>query len=156
MSSPHGTDGHGPALAVSVALERDGKYLLVLRANPPAQHMYAFPGGRVDPGETLEFAALRELEEETGLKAANPRAFATFDLPSREPDGQLSSHFLLTVFLADDPGGEAQALDDAKAVGWFTPDEIRRLHAPDSMTTCMDMLASPGSTGATSQPGGTD
>ncbi|MCY0095776.1 NUDIX hydrolase [Hoeflea ulvae] len=131
----------GPALAVSVALERDGRYLLVLRANPPAQNMYAFPGGRVDPGEALETAALRELEEETGLKASNPRPFATFDLPSRQPDGSVAAHFLLTVFVADDPGGEPQALDDAKAVGWFSPEEIRSLHAPQSMVECIDMLA---------------
>jgi len=141
MTDQNSTPPTAPALAVSVALERDGKFLLVLRANPPAQHMYAFPGGRVDAGEKLEDAALRELEEETGLKAANPRPFATFDLPSRRADGSLSSHFLLTVFLAEDPGGEPQALDDAKAVGWFTPEEIRALHTPDSMITCMDMLA---------------
>ena len=141
MTDQNGAVRDGPALAVSVALERDGKFLLVLRANPPARNMYAFPGGRVDPDEKLEDAALRELEEETGLKAANPRPFATFDLPSRRTDGSLSSHFLLTVFLADDPGGEPQALDDAKAVGWFTPDEIRALHTPNSMITCMDMLA---------------
>ena len=132
----------GPALAVSVALERDGKFLLVLRANPPAQDMYAFPGGRVDPGERLEDAALRELEEETGLRASNPRAFATFDLGSDDPGARVSSHFFLTVFLADDPGGEPQALDDAKAIGWFAPGEIRSLPTPDSMVTCMDMLAS--------------
>ncbi|AKH99895.1 ADP-ribose pyrophosphatase [Hoeflea sp. IMCC20628] len=141
MSNRHGTDGHEPALAVSVAIERAGRYLLVLRANPPAQNMYAFPGGRVDTGEKLETAALRELEEETGLKATNPRPFATFDLPSRAPDGSLSSHFLLTVFLADDPGGEPQALDDAREVGWFSPEEIRTLHAPQSMVDCIDMLA---------------
>jgi len=127
----------GPALAVSVALERDGKYLLVLRANPPAQHMYAFPGGRVDPGEALEAAALRELEEETGLKASNPRPFMTFDLSSDDKN----SDFFLTVFLADDPGGTAVALDDAKAVGWFAPEQIRELPVPESMTSCMDMLA---------------
>lgn len=141
MAAHTGDTAAGPAPAVSVALERDGRYLLVLRANPPAQHMYAFPGGRVDPGESLEDAALRELEEETGLKASNPRPFATFDLPSRRADGSLSSHFLLTVFLADDPGGGPIAHDDAKAVGWFTPDEIRMLPVPESMVTCMDMLA---------------
>lgn len=130
-----------PALAVSVALERDGRYLLVLRANPPAQNMYAFPGGRVDPGETLESAALRELEEETGLRAANPRALATYDLPTRQADGRLSSHFRLTVFLAEDPGGEARALDDAAAVGWFTPEEILRLPVPRSMIDCIGLLA---------------
>jgi 8-oxo-dGTP diphosphatase len=135
---------NGPALAVSVALERDGKFLLVLRANPPAQHMYAFPGGRVDPGESLEDAALRELEEETGLRATNPRAFATFDLKSDDPRGRVSPHFFLTVFLVDDAGGEAIAQDDAKAVGWFTPEQIRNLPAPESMVTCMDMLATGG------------
>lgn len=130
------------ALAVSVALERDGKYLLVLRANPPAQHMYAFPGGRVEPDEELADAALRELEEETGLRASNPRPFARFDLTSDDPgDNSGKSGFMLTVFLADDPGGEARALDDAKAVGWFTVSEIKTLSVPQSMVDCMDMLS---------------
>ena len=141
MTFEAGIQDPKPALAVSVALKRDGKFLLVLRANPPAQNMYAFPGGRVDPDEKLEDAALRELEEETGLKASNPRAFATFDLGKDDPGGNVSSHFFLTVFSADDPGGEAVANDDAKEVGWFTPDEVRRLPVPESMVTCMDMLA---------------
>ncbi|WP_420410025.1 NUDIX hydrolase [Hoeflea sp.] len=128
------------ALAVSVAVERDGRFLLVLRANPPAQDLYAFPGGRVDPGETLVQAALRELEEETGLRASNARPFATFDLTADDPEEANRSNFLLTVFRADDPGGEACALDDAKAVAWFTPEEIRTLPTPQSMVTCIDML----------------
>jgi len=141
MKDQIGATRPGPALAVSVAVERDGKFLLVLRANPPAQHMYAFPGGRVDPGESLEAAALRELEEETGLKAVNPQAFATFDLSLDDPGAGDSPHFFLTVFLADDPGGDPVAMDDAKAVGWFTPEQIRSLPAPESMVTCMDRLA---------------
>jgi len=131
----------GPAQAVSVALERNGRYLLVLRANPPAQNLYAFPGGRVDPDETLEDAALRELEEETGLKAANPRPFATFDLSSDSAGDGSKSHFFLTVFLADDTGGDPVAMDDAKQVGWFTPKEIQDLPVPQSMVDCMKMLA---------------
>jgi ADP-ribose pyrophosphatase YjhB (NUDIX family) len=94
MSTPSAKAGPEAAQAVSVALERNGRYLLVLRANPPAQNLYAFPGGRVDPDETLEDAALRELEEETGLKAANPRPFATFDLSSDSAgDGSKSIFF---------------------------------------------------------------
>lgn len=131
----------GPVSAVSVAIEREGRYLLVFRANPPAQHLYAFPGGRVEAGEDLDKAALRELAEETGLKATHARPFAQFDLPTRRPDGTLSHHFILTVFTADDPGGEPQALDDAETVGWFTPDEIRALPVPQSMLDCMDLLA---------------
>jgi 8-oxo-dGTP diphosphatase len=138
MTNHNGAAQNGPALAVSVALERDGRYLLVLRANPPAQHMYAFPGGRVEPDEPLADAALRELEEETGLRASNPRPYASFDITSDDPG---RSGFMLTVFLADDPGGEARALDDAKAIGWFTPGEVKDLPVPQSMVDCMEMLA---------------
>lgn len=140
MSIKSGKAGPKAALAVSVALERDGRFLLVLRANPPAQNLYAFPGGRVDPDETLEHAALRELAEETGLKAINPRPFATFDLGSDAPGEHSKSHFFLTVFLADDTGGDPVAMDDARQIGWFTPEEIRGLPVPQSMVDCMDML----------------
>ena len=141
MTDQNQTARSGPALAVSVALERDGKFLLVLRANPPAQNLYAFPGGRVDPEETLEDAALRELREETGLVAVNPRPFATFDLSSDAPGEASKPHFFLTVFLADDTGGDPVAMDDAKQVSWFTPREIQDLPVPQSMVDCMKMLA---------------
>ncbi|RVD18864.1 NUDIX domain-containing protein, partial [Mesorhizobium sp. M4B.F.Ca.ET.017.02.2.1] len=55
--------------AVSVAIVRGDKVLLVKRARPPSQGLYAYPGGKVEPGETLSQAAARELEEETGLLA---------------------------------------------------------------------------------------
>ena len=66
--------------AVSAIVRRGDRYLLVLRANPPAQNRYAFPGGRIDPGETAEEAVLRELEEETGIAATAHRPYATYDL----------------------------------------------------------------------------
>ena len=56
-----------PRLASSAIVERAGRYLLIRRANPPAADLYAFPGGRAEPGETPEQTALRELQEETGL-----------------------------------------------------------------------------------------
>ena len=56
-----------PQLAVSAAIFRDGKILLVRRAVPPAYHCYTFPGGRVEYGETLSQALAREVSEETGL-----------------------------------------------------------------------------------------
>ena len=59
-----------PAIdAVSVALLRGERVLLVRRGRAPAMGLFAFPGGRVEAGETLEDAVRRELREETGLEA---------------------------------------------------------------------------------------
>src|SRR3977135_3819567 len=57
-----------PQLAVSAAIFRDGKILLVRRARSPAKGFYSLPGGRVEFGETLHAALHREVDEETGLK----------------------------------------------------------------------------------------
>ena len=56
-----------PYLAVSAAIVRDGKVLVVRRARTPALNLYTLPGGGVEIGETLHEAVMREVREETGL-----------------------------------------------------------------------------------------
>jgi 8-oxo-dGTP diphosphatase len=58
-----------PILAASVAVFRDGRVLLAARTAPPYDQVFSLPGGLVEPGESLEQAALRELTEETGVTA---------------------------------------------------------------------------------------
>ncbi|MBB3919413.1 ADP-ribose pyrophosphatase YjhB (NUDIX family) [Rhizobium fabae] len=128
--------------ASSAILERDGRFLLVLRRNPPSADMYAFPGGRAEPGETPEQTALREFYEETGISVRNPRLFSTYDLKTHTADGSVSSHFLLSVFRVDaDRDAVAQAADDAAALGWYTVEEIRRLPVPQSVLECAERTA---------------
>ncbi len=127
--------------ASSAILERDGRYLLVRRANPPAADMYAFPGGRGEPGETPEETAIREFLEETGLAVAEPRLFATYDLESFAEDGTLHSHYFLSVFLVEPcDDAEAVAADDAAELGWYSPAEIRRMNVPESVLECIERL----------------
>src|SRR5215218_11059534 len=57
-----------PQLAVSGAIFRDGKVLLVRRVRSPGKGFYSFPGGRVEFGESLHTALRREVDEETGLR----------------------------------------------------------------------------------------
>src|SRR4029077_16084070 len=57
-----------PQLAVSAAIFRDDKVLLVRRARSPAKGFYSLPGGRVEFGESLHAALHREVAEETALK----------------------------------------------------------------------------------------
>ncbi|MFB2551095.1 NUDIX hydrolase [Ensifer soli] len=121
--------------ASSAILERDGRFLLVRRGRAPSAGMYAFPGGRGEAGETPAETALRELSEETGIVGRNPVLFRVYDLA---PPETAARYFVLSVFTVEaDPGAVAVAADDADAVGWFTPDEIRRLPAPDSVRDCI-------------------
>lgn len=126
-----------PTAASSAILERDGRYLLVLRRNPPAADMYAFPGGRAESGETPAETALREFAEETGIVAHGPRFYATYDLKS----STTGSHYFLSVFRVEaDPGAVAVAADDAADLGWFTAAEVATLPAPESVRDCIRCL----------------
>lgn len=130
-----------PKAASSAILRRGDRLLLVKRKYPPAADQYAFPGGRAEPGETTKETALREFEEETGIKARAPKHFKTYDLPTRDKDGNLTSHFILNVFTVEaDEACVALAADDASEVGWFTIDEIRCLPTPDSVLECAECL----------------
>ncbi|MCD2171926.1 NUDIX hydrolase [Rhizobium sp. C4] len=121
----------------SSAIVIDGdRYLLIRRANPPAQDLFAFPGGRAEPGETPAETALRELEEETGLKAYNPRLFATYELPGRSGGG-----FFLSVFLVNcEDIRDVRALEDALEAGWYSAAELATIAVPDSVADCIARL----------------
>jgi 8-oxo-dGTP diphosphatase len=58
-----------PLSAVAIVAEKDGRVVFIKRNVQPAKGMWALPGGFIEQGESVEGAALRELREETGLKA---------------------------------------------------------------------------------------
>jgi ADP-ribose pyrophosphatase YjhB (NUDIX family) len=125
--------------ASSAILERDGRFLLIRRINPPSADLFAFPGGRAEAGEMPSQTALREFEEETGIAVRNPLLFATYDLIG---DKDESRHFFLSVFTVEaDPDSEAVAADDAADPGWYTVEEIRCLPVPPSVLECAERLA---------------
>ncbi len=94
--------------------------LLVKRGRPPFAGSYAFPGGKVQQGESAEVAAIREVREETGVQLAFAQLhqLATSSDPGRDPRGR----FVSVVFLAvaeEEQGVDVQAGDDAAEVAWF-------------------------------------
>ncbi len=111
--------------AVSVALLRAGEVLLVRRGRAPSRGLYAFPGGRIEPGETVEEAARRELIEETGLAAGDLAVLAEVAIKGERDDHPV--HYRLTVMTGTWVGGEAAAADDAEAAGWYGLDELEKL-----------------------------
>ena len=108
-----------PVPAVLAVVLRDGKALLVRRANPPDAGLWGFPGGKVEPGESLQDAALRELAEETGIRAEAGPVLTALDVFDRDATGDLRRHFILIALLCSWREGEPLAGDDALEAAWF-------------------------------------
>jgi 8-oxo-dGTP diphosphatase len=110
-----------PQLAVSAAIFRDGKILLVRRARSPAKGFYSLPGGRVEFGESLHAALHREVDEETALKIEIAGLAGWREvLPGTGGGG----HYLIMSFAARWTGGEPvlnEELDDFK---WLAPEAL--------------------------------
>lgn len=105
---------------MSVALVDGDRVLLVKRGRAPSKGFFAFPGGRVEAGESLEDAARRELFEETALRCGPLSPVESLDIER----GPGTPPFRLHVFAARYIGGAAIAGDDAEAAGWFTLDDM--------------------------------
>ena len=117
-----------PAVSVDIVVMRGdgemGEILLVQRGGEPYKGMWALPGGFVEADETLEQAAARELEEETGLRRARLEQLGAFSDPDRDPRGRTIS-FAFTVRVG--PRAVVRAGDDADATRWFPVGKLPKL-----------------------------
>jgi ADP-ribose pyrophosphatase YjhB (NUDIX family) len=110
-----------PQIAVSAAIFRGGKILLVRRARSPAKGFYSLPGGRVEFGETLHTALHREVDEETSLK------IEIVDLAGwREvvPGPAAGGHYLIMSFAARWVAKEPVLNDELDDFKWLPPDAL--------------------------------
>jgi 8-oxo-dGTP diphosphatase len=101
------------------------KVLLIERLNEPFQDFWAFPGGFVDMDETIDTAAHRELEEETGLKNIFMEQLYTFGTVDRDPRGRVVS--VAHLALAHLPDCKVVAASDAKKAEWFDIENLPKL-----------------------------
>lgn len=99
--------------------------LLIKRGNEPYKGQWAFPGGFLEPDETLEEAARRELKEETGLSPKFFNEVGSFSDLDRDPRGRTISVAFASVVRPSQI--KAVAGDDAKEARWFNVHEMPRL-----------------------------
>jgi ADP-ribose pyrophosphatase YjhB (NUDIX family) len=122
-----------PHLAVSAAIIRDGKVLIVRRARPPARGVFTLPGGGVEAGETLQEAVIREVREETALEVA-PIALAGYrEVVARDASGKVERHFVILPFAARWISGEVALNEELAEAHWLAPDELAGLTTTEGL-----------------------
>jgi 8-oxo-dGTP diphosphatase len=122
-----------PFLAVSAAIIRGGKVLVVRRARKPALSLYTLPGGVVEAGETLHEAVAREIREETALEIA-PLALAGHrEAIARDAQGRVERHFVILCFAARWLSGEPVLNDELDDARWLDPAELAELRTTEGL-----------------------
>jgi 8-oxo-dGTP diphosphatase len=121
-----------PQLAVSAAIFRDGKILLVRRARSPAKGFYSLPGGRVEFGESLHTALHREVDEETALRIEISGLAGWREvLPGTSSGG----HYLIMSFAARWKSNEPVLNDEHDDFKWLPPDALGDLKVTGGLET---------------------
>lgn len=122
-----------PQAAVSAAIFRDGRVLLVKRSMPPSAGLWSLPGGHIEPGETALDAVQRELREETSIAARMHDIAAIKDVVQRNDRGVLIFHRVIIVFAGEWLSGDVEAGDDAASACWYDTGSLTRLATTEGL-----------------------
>jgi 8-oxo-dGTP diphosphatase len=106
----------GPLVGVSAVVVRGGLVIVGRRRGSHGAGSWAFPGGKVEPGEDPRDVVVRELEEETGLRAVRVEPIAwTSDLLTH---GEDTLHFITLHHLVEVAPGEPVVREADKVEDW--------------------------------------
>jgi 8-oxo-dGTP diphosphatase len=122
-----------PFLAVSAAIVRDGRILVVRRARPPAQGVFTLPGGVVEAGETLTQAVVREVLEETALQIEPVGLAGHREAIARDAAGRVERHFVILAFAARWRAGEPVLNAELAEARWIDPAELAALSTTEGL-----------------------
>lgn len=127
------TERPKPELAVSAAIFREGRVLLVRRAQAPASNVWTLPGGRVEVGETLAEAVTREIAEETGLVIAVIGLAGYREMILDVAVGSRGRHFVILPFAARWLSGEVALNEELSEFRWLAPDALDGLRTTEGL-----------------------
>ena len=109
---------------VVITKETKPKVLLIERGDDPYKGHWAFPGGFMNMDETTEQCAVRELEEETGMKVQELQQIGAYSKVDRDPRGRTITVAYLAVI---DSPYKVKGQDDAAKAQWFPIDALPEL-----------------------------
>ncbi|MFQ5592827.1 MAG: NUDIX hydrolase [Anaerolineae bacterium] len=129
-----------PIIGVGVVVVKDNRVLVIQRGKEPGAGSWAFPGGRLELGETLADAAVREALEETGLTVKPGDVIAVIDLIDRDETGNIRYHYVVIDLLAQLISGAPRPGDDSVAVRWIGLQEAEELPMAPRMVDVVRQL----------------
>ena len=109
---------------IVITKEPDPKVLLIERGDEPFKGCWAFPGGFMNMDETTEQCAIRELEEETGLKLDTMHQIGAYSKVDRDPRGRTITVAYLAII---DKPVQVNGQDDAAKAEWFPINNLPHL-----------------------------
>ena len=136
----------GIVLGAGTVVHRRGKMLVVKRARNPDRGLWAFPGGRVERGESPMEAAIRETREEVGLVVESEGLFEVVTYLPSEGHGRLRSRprrsqVVIVDYLAKPSGGKVVLNGESSEYRWVTPRELVALDTTPQMRDCAKKFA---------------
>ncbi len=128
-------------LGAGTLVHRDGRLLVVKRAEEPNRGLWAFPGGRVEVGETPMQAAVRETKEEVGLDVEIEGVFDVVTYMPEELGKGYRMQVVLVDYLARPNGGRVRLNGESSDYRWVLPDGLKRLDTTQQMRDCAAKFA---------------
>ncbi len=113
---------YDPKVAAVTIIGREGRVLLVRRANQPGYGLWSVPGGYVDRGEVVEEAAVREVREETGLEVEIDRLVGVYS--------EAGKPVIVAAFSGVERGGELKPGPEALDLGFFALGNLPNMAFP--------------------------
>jgi ADP-ribose pyrophosphatase len=108
-----------PIVAVGGVLIQHDRILLVKRGQAPSQGLWTIPGGRVELGEGLRQAVVREMREETSLQVRVGKLLTHFEYVEPDPQERIRFHYLIMDFQVFVASGRLCPGGDALEAAWF-------------------------------------
>lgn len=113
-----------PRIGVSALVEHEGKILIIQRGQSPNKGQLAFPGGKLQWGETLTQAVERELYEETAVTGRATHLLHAVNIIAPDDHEKIIRHYVVLCYRCQWLNGTAQARDDASQVYWLSAKEL--------------------------------
>ena len=122
-AEPAGQPTH-PVPTCCACILHQGRLLLIRRGHEPSQGLWSFPGGRIELGETIPEALIREVREEASVEIEPGRVFQVFDHIVLDGAGCVRFHYVVNYLRGHYLSGEPRAGSDAQQICWATEADL--------------------------------